>query len=167
MARIALGMQDKIFLGNLDAQRDWGHAKDYVEAMYLMLQQETAEDYVVATGITTTVREFVRMAFAEAGIELEFSGSGADEKAVVKAVASPDIIVQPGTVVVAIDAAYYRPTEVDLLIGDPTKAKTQLGWEPKYDLPALVKEMVASDLALFRREKLLKDQGFQVLNQYE
>lgn len=167
VARIALGMQDKIFLGNLDAQRDWGHAKDYVEAMYLMLQQETAEDYVVATGITTTVREFVRMAFAEAGIELEFSGSGADEKAVVKAVASPDIKVQPGTVVVAIDAAYYRPTEVDLLIGDPTKAKTQLGWEPKYDLPALVKEMVASDLALFRREKLLKDQGFQVLNQYE
>jgi len=167
VARIALGMQDKIFLGNLEAQRDWGHAKDYVEAMYLMLQQETAEDYVVATGITTTVREFVRMAFAEAGIELEFSGSGADEKAVVKAVASPDIKVQPGTVVVAIDAAYYRPTEVDLLIGDPTKAKTQLGWQPKYDLPALVKEMVASDLALFRREKLLKDQGFQVLNQYE
>lgn len=167
VARIALGMQDKIFLGNLDAQRDWGHAKDYVEAMYLMMQQEKAEDYVVATGIACTVREFVRLAFAEAGIELEFSGSGADEKALVKAVKSPDILVQPGKVVVAIDAAYYRPTEVDLLIGDPTKAKTQLGWEPKYDLPALVKEMVASDLALFRREKLLKDQGFQVLNQYE
>lgn len=167
VARIALGMLDKIFLGNLDAQRDWGHAKDYVEAMYLMMQQEKAEDYVVATGITTTVREFVRMAFAEAGIELEFIGSGADEKAIVKAVHKPHVLVQPGTEVVAIDAAYYRPTEVDLLIGDPTKAKTQLGWQPKYDLPALVKEMVASDLSIFSREKMLKDQGFQVLNQYE
>ena len=167
VARIALGMLDKIFLGNLDAQRDWGHAKDYVEAMYLMMQQEKAEDYVVATGITTTVREFVRMAFAEAGIEVEFTGSGADEKAIVKAVHQPNVLVQTGTEVVAIDAAYYRPTEVDLLIGDPTKAKTQLGWQPKFDLQALVKEMVASDLALFRREKLLKDQGFQVLNQYE
>lgn len=167
VARIALGMLDKIFLGNLDAQRDWGHAKDYVEAMYLMMQQEKAEDYVVATGITTTVREFVRMAFAEAGIELEFTGTGADEKAIVKAVHKPNVLVQPGTEVVAIDAAYYRPTEVDLLIGDPTKAKKQLGWQPKYDLPALVKEMVASDLAIFSREKMLKDQGFQVLNQYE
>ena len=167
VARIALGMLDKIYLGNLDAQRDWGHAKDYVEAMYLMMQQEKAEDYVVATGITTTVREFVRMAFAEAGIEVIFTGTGADEKAIVKAVHKPQVQVQPGTEVVAIDATYYRPTEVDLLIGDPTKAKTQLGWQPKYDLAALVKEMVASDLAMFNREKLLKDQGFQVLNQYE
>ncbi len=166
VARIALGMQDKIYLGNLDAQRDWGHAKDYVEAMYLMLQQDIPEDYVVATGVTTTVREFVRMAFAEAGIEVEFRGSSIAETAVVKS-AGEGVLVQPGTTVVAIDANYHRPTEVDLLIGNASKAKTKLGWEPKYSLDMLVNEMVKADLALFRREKMLQEQGYQVLNRYE
>jgi GDPmannose 4,6-dehydratase len=167
VAKISLGMQDKIFLGNLDAQRDWGHAKDYAEAMYLMLQQEKPEDFVIATGVTTTVREFVKMAFAEAGITVAFSGSGIEEKGKVVAVSNPDAAVKIGSEVVAIDANYYRPTEVDLLIGNPTKAKTQLGWIPKYDLAMLVHEMVDADIALFKREKLLKDQGFKVFNQYE
>jgi len=167
VAKISLGMQDKIFLGNLDAKRDWGHAKDYAEAMYLMLQQEKPEDYVIATGVTTTVREFIKMAFAEAGITVEFSGTGLQEKGTVVAVTNADVAVQVGTEVVAIDANYYRPTEVDLLIGNPTKANTQLGWKPKYDLAMLVHEMVEADTALFKREKLLKDQGFKVFNQYE
>lgn len=167
VAKIALGMQDKIYLGNLDAQRDWGHAKDYVEAMYLILQQEKAEDYVIATGITTPVREFVRMAFNEVGVELEFKGSEAGETAVVVSCSNPDFQVEIGKEVVGVDARYYRPTEVELLIGDPTKSKTQLGWEPKYTLPMLVKEMVEADVELFRKEKLLKESGFYVLNQYE
>jgi GDPmannose 4,6-dehydratase len=166
VARIAMGMQEKLYMGNLDARRDWGHAKDYVEAMWLILQQEKAEDYVIATGITTSVRDFIRMAFAEAGIELEFTGKGVDEKAIIKSVA-PGVVVKPGQEVVAIDPRYFRPTEVDLLIGDPTKAQQQLGWKPKYDLSALVKEMVAADIELFQREKLLKDAGFKVLNQFE
>jgi GDPmannose 4,6-dehydratase len=167
VAKISLGMQDKIFLGNLDAQRDWGHAKDYAEAMYLMLQQEKPEDFVIATGVTTTVREFIKMAFAEAGITVEFIGSGIEEKGTVVAVSNPEVAVQVGSEVVAIDTNYYRPTEVDLLIGNPTKANTQLGWKPKYDLAMLVHEMVEADIALFKREKLLKDQGFKVFNQYE
>ena len=167
VAKISMGLQDKIYLGNLNAQRDWGHAKDYVEAMWLMLQQDTPEDFVIATGVTTEVREFVRMAFREAGIEVEFKGSGEQEIGVVVS-CDPSIHQIPaGTVVVAVDPRYYRPTEVELLIGDPTKAKTKLGWEPKYDLPALVKEMVQADIELFTREKLLKDSGFQVKNQYE
>jgi GDPmannose 4,6-dehydratase len=166
VARIAMGMQEKLYMCNLDARRDWGHAKDYVEAMWLILQQEKAEDYVIATGITTSVRDFIRMAFAEAGIELEFTGKGVDEKAIIKSVA-PGVVVKPGQEVVAIDPRYFRPTEVDLLIGDPTKAQQQLGWKPKYDLSALVKEMVAADIELFQREKLLKDAGFKVLNQFE
>ncbi|OMP77837.1 GDP-mannose 4,6-dehydratase [[Flexibacter] sp. ATCC 35208] len=167
VAKIALGMQDKLFMGNLDAKRDWGHAKDYVEAMWLILQQDKPEDYVIATGITTPVREFIRMAFAEAGIELEFKGTGVDEKAFVKSKAADVAGVEIGQEVVAIDPRYFRPTEVDLLIGDPTKSQQQLGWKPKYDLAALVKEMVAADLELFRREKLLKDAGYKVLNQFE
>ena len=150
-AAIGLGLQDKIYLGNLDARRDWGHAKDYVEAMWRILQQDVAEDFVIATGITTTVRDFVRMAFDELGIELEFSGTGADEVAVVSACRNKDFILPIGKEVVAVDAAYFRPTEVELLIGDPTKSKTKLGWEPKYDLAELVKEMMVSDVELFRK----------------
>lgn len=167
VAKIALGMQDKLYLGNLDAKRDWGHAKDYVEAMWLILQQPVAEDYVIATGITTTVRDFVERSFAEAGIELAFRGSAEKETAVVISCSNPDFQVAIGKEVVAVDPRYYRPTEVDLLIGDPTKANQQLGWKPKYDLAMLVKEMVAADIELFKREKLLKDSGYVIKNQFE
>ncbi len=167
VAKIALGMQDKIFLGNLDARRDWGHAKDYVEAMWLILQQEKPEDFVIATGVTTPVREFVRMAFMEVGIELEFRGKNEKEEAIVVSCSHPDYQVETGRVVVAVDPRYYRPTEVELLIGDPTKSNTKLGWKPKYDLPMLVKEMVESDVELFIKEKLLQDSGFAIKNQYE
>jgi len=166
-AKIAMGLQDKLFLGNLDAQRDWGHAKDYVEAMYLILQQDTPEDYVIATGVTTRVREFVRLAFAEVGIVVEFKGEGVDEKGYVVSCSNPDFQIEIGKEVVAVDEKYFRPTEVDLLIGDPTKSKTKLGWKPKYDLQGLVKEMVASDVELFQREKLLKDSGYVIKNQFE
>ena len=160
VAQIALGQQDKLYLGNLDAKRDWGHAKDYVEAMYLILQQEKPEDFVIATGITTPVREFVRRAFAEAGIEVEFTGSGVDEKGIIKAIHNAQYThLSVGQEVVAVDATYFRPTEVDLLIGDPTKAMTKLGWKPKYDLAALVKEMVASDITLFKKELHIKQSG--------
>jgi GDPmannose 4,6-dehydratase len=167
VAKIALGMQDKIYLGNLDAKRDWGHAKDYVEAMWLILQQPVPEDYVIATGITTSVRDFVKMAFAEVGIELEFKGEGSNERGYVVASNHPDFQVEIGKEVIAVDPTYYRPTEADLLIGDPTKAMTQLGWKPKYDLPMLVNEMVTSDVELFRREKLLKDSGYEVNDAHE
>ena len=162
VAKIALGMQDKIYLGNMDAKRDWGHAKDYVEAMWLILQQDVPEDFVIATGVTTTVRDFVKMSFAEVGVEVEFRGEGVDEKGFVIASNNPDFSIEIGKEVVAVDAAYFRPTEVDLLIGDPTKSKTKLGWKPKYDLPMLVKDMVSSDVRLFQKEKLLKESGFQV-----
>lgn len=167
VAKIALGMQDKIYLGNLDARRDWGHAKDYVEAMWRILQQDTPEDYVIATGITTPVRDFIRMAFAEVGITVEFRGEGVDEKGYVVAAANPDFQVPVGKEVVAVDPKYFRPTEVDLLIGDPTKAMTKLNWKPQYDLPMLVKDMVESDVELFRKEKLLKDSGFTVNDAHE
>jgi GDPmannose 4,6-dehydratase len=170
-ASIALGLQDKLYLGNLDAQRDWGHAKDYVEAMYLILQQEKPEDYVIATGITTKVRDFVSMAFRELGIELEFEGEGVNEKGrVVKIIKNPldesvDAMIatklKQGDVVVEVDPRYFRPTEVDLLIGDPTKAMTKLGWKPKYDLPALVKDMVSSDFRQMQKNKFLKDSGYK------
>ena len=166
-AKIALGLQDKLYLGNLDAQRDWGHAKDYVEAMWLILQQETPEDYVIATGITTTVRDFVKMSFNEVGIELIFKGEGAEEKAYVATCSREDYQLEIGKEVVAVDAAYFRPTEVDLLIGDPTKSKTKLGWKPQYDLPALVKEMMESDVDHFKKELMLKDAGYSVKNQFE
>jgi len=167
VAKIALGLQDKIYLGNMDAQRDWGHAKDYVEAMYLILQQEKPEDYVIATGVTTPVREFVRMAFMEAGIEVEFQGEGEKEVGIIKSATAPSKALAIGKEVVAVDPRYYRPTEVDLLIGDPSKSQRQLGWKPKYDLPMLVKEMVAADLELFKKEKLLHDSGFPIKKQYE
>jgi GDPmannose 4,6-dehydratase len=167
VAKIALGLQDKIYLGNLDAQRDWGHAKDYVEAMWLILQQEKPEDYVIATGITTPVRDFVRMAFAEVGIELEFKGKAENEVGFVKACKNPEFQVEIGKEVISVDKKYYRPTEVELLIGDPTKAQTQLGWKPKYDLPALVQEMVANDVELFKKERLLQQSGYYVRNQFE
>jgi GDPmannose 4,6-dehydratase len=167
VAKISTGLQDVLFLGNLDAQRDWGHAKDYVEAMYLILQQDVAEDYVIATGVTTRVREFVRMAFNEVGIEVEFKGEGADEKGYVVSCSNPDYQVPAGKLIVAVDAKYFRPTEVDLLIGDPTKSKTKLGWKPKYDLALLIKEMVAADVDHFRKEKLLQSSGYVIKNQFE
>jgi GDPmannose 4,6-dehydratase len=143
---IVKGKQEKMYMGNLDAKRDWGHAKDYVEAMWRILQQDQPEDFVIATGITTTVREFIRMAFAETGIELAFSGEGVNEVGNVKSCSNPAYQLPIGKEVVAVDPEYFRPTEVDLLIGDATKAKTKLGWQPQYDLAALVKEMVASDV---------------------
>ncbi|WP_447641642.1 MULTISPECIES: GDP-mannose 4,6-dehydratase [Chitinophagaceae] len=149
-AAIALGKQRCLYLGNLNSQRDWGHAKDYVEAMWRILQQDKPEDYVIATGATTYIRDFVRMAFDEVGIELTFEGENEEEVAKVKTCNHPDYQLETGTVVVRVDPQYYRPTEVDLLIGDPTKSKTKLGWKPQYDLAALVKEMVASDLELFK-----------------
>ena len=166
-SRIALGLQDKVYLGNLNAKRDWGHAKDYVEAMYLMLQQDKAEDYVIATGTTTEVREFVRLAFLEAGIVLEFKGQGRDEVALVKACNNPKYRIEIGKEVLAIDPEYYRPTEVDLLLGDPKKANTKLNWKPKYNLQALVQDMMKSDLALFERDMYLKKGGHKVLNYHE
>ena len=157
-AKIALGMDNCLYLGNLDARRDWGHAKDYIEGMYLILQQEKPEDFVLATGITTTIRDFVKMSFAELGIELGFRGKDeAEEGYVIKN--TGEYIIEVGKVVVKVDPKYYRPTEVDLLIGDPTKAMTKLGWKPKYDLTALVKEMVASDVSLFKKELYIKQSG--------
>lgn len=167
VSKIALGLQDNLYLGNLDARRDWGHAKDYVEAMWLILQQDQPEDYVIATGVTTTVRDFVKMSFREVGIEIEFKGEGIEEKGYIKSCSDPDFNLKEGQEVVAVDPKYFRPTEVDLLIGDPTKSKTKLGWIPKYDLPALVKEMMASDVDHFRKELMLKAAGYTVKNQFE
>jgi GDPmannose 4,6-dehydratase len=167
VSRIALGLQENVYLGNLDAKRDWGHAKDYVEAMYLMLQQETPEDFVVATGITTTVRDFVKMAFNEVGIEVGFSGEGIDEKGVVVACHNPEYQVEVGKQVVAVDKRYFRPTEVELLIGDPTKAQEKLGWKPKYDLPMLVNDMMKADVALFKRDQYLREGGHKIMNYHE
>ncbi|MDH4460396.1 MAG: GDP-mannose 4,6-dehydratase [Flectobacillus sp.] len=149
--QIALGQQEKLYLGNLNAERDWGHAKDYVEAMWLILQQETAEDFVIATGVTTRVREFVRMAFAELGIEVTFSGEGVEEIGVVASCSNPLYQLPIGKEVVAVDPRYFRPTEVELLIGDPTKSKTKLGWEPKYDLKGLVEDMMQADMKVFSK----------------
>jgi GDPmannose 4,6-dehydratase len=146
VSKIVTGQEDILKLGNLDAKRDWGHAKDYVEGMWLMMQQEVPEDFVLATGITTTVRDFVGMAFAEAGVELNFTGEGIDEKAFVAKCSNPDYQLPVGKQVVGIHPRYFRPTEVDLLIGDATKANTKLGWMPKYDLPMLVKEMMEEEL---------------------
>jgi GDPmannose 4,6-dehydratase len=158
-AAIALGQQECLYLGNLDAQRDWGHAKDYVEAMWRILQQDVPEDYVIAMGETTYVRDFVRMAFAEVGIEIEFRGAGVDEKGYVKACTNADYQIELGKQVIAIDPQYFRPTEVDLLIGDPTKSKTKLGWSPKYDLEGLVKEMMDCDVARVEKERMLREAG--------
>lgn len=167
VARIALGLQNKVFLGNIDARRDWGHAQDYVEAMWRILQQEEPEDFVIATGVTTTVREFVRMAFTEVGIDVEFTGEGIEEKGYVVGCTNPDCKVQIGEIVVEIDPRYFRPTEVELLIGDPTKAKTKLGWVPKHDLASLVKDMMQADVELFRRDAYLLKGGHKVYNYHE
>ncbi|MBN9482722.1 MAG: GDP-mannose 4,6-dehydratase [Bacteroidetes bacterium 43-93] len=160
-AQIALGLQEKLYIGNLNAQRDWGHAKDYVEAMWRILQHDKADDFVIATGITTYVRDFVKMAFEEVGIELEFKGEGIEEVGIVKSSATEH--VSAGQIVVCIDPAYFRPTEVELLIGDASKAKNELGWEPKYTLQELVKEMVASDLNIFKKEKMLQEAGYNFI----
>jgi GDPmannose 4,6-dehydratase len=157
VAQMALGLQDTLFMGNIDSQRDWGHAKDYVEAMWLILQQDQPEDFVISTGVTTPVRDFIRMAFREVGVELNFEGEGVDEKGIVVSSSNPEYAFKIGQVVVQIDPAYFRPTEVDLLIGDNTKAKTKLGWTPKYTLDMLVKEMMEADLAIFKKEKYLKN----------
>jgi len=167
VARIALGLQDEMYLGNLDAKRDWGHAKDYVEAMWLMLQHDTPEDFVIATGITTSVRDFLKMAFAEVGVGVEFKGTGVNEKASVKSCSHPDYQLPMGKEVMSVDAAYFRPSEVDLLKGDSTKAQQKLKWKPKYTLPMLVKEMVEADLELFRKDKYLKEGGHKIFNYHE
>jgi GDPmannose 4,6-dehydratase len=167
VARIALGMQEKLFLGNLSAKRDWGHAKDYVKAMYLILQQDKPDDFVIATGVTTEVRDFVRMAFNEVGIELDFKGEGINEKAFVKSCNNPEYQVPIGKEVLAIDPAYFRPTEVELLIGDPSKSNNVLGWFPEYDLQGLVKDMMESDIHLMKKDRYLKDGGYKVFNYFE
>ena len=154
-------------MGNLDAKRDWGHAKDYVEAMYLILQQNKAEDFVIATGQTNSVREFFRLSCLEAGLEIEFRGVGMEEKAFVVNCTNPEFNVQKNKPILNIDKRYFRPSEVDLLIGDPTKAQQKLGWKPKYDLASLVKEMMASDIELFRKDKYLKEGGHNVYNYNE
>lgn len=166
-ARIALGLQDKLYLGNLDAQRDWGHAKDYVRMMWMILQADEAEDWVIATGTTTPVREFVRMAFNEVGIELDFVGEGVDEKAYVKKCTNPEFQIEIGKEVLAVDPKYFRPTEVDLLIGDPSKAKNKLGWIPQYDLADLVKDMMKSDVKLMQKDQYLKEGNFSTFNYFE
>lgn len=181
VAKIALGLQNDLYMGNLDAQRDWGHAKDYVEAMWRILQQEVAEDYVIATGITTRVRDFIRMAFDEVGLKIKFEGEGIDEKGILEAIDSEkyknalgkdfsiENITLPkiGAEIVKVDPQYFRPTEVDLLIGDPSKSKTKLGWQPKYDLPMLVEEMVAADVKLFQKDIHLVQGGHKILKQAE
>lgn len=167
VAEIVLGLKKKLWLGNLDAKRDWGHAKDYVEAMWLILQQKEPEDFVIATGVTTPVREFVRMSFAHAGVEVRFEGKDEAEKAIVVSTNSPDIPLSEGDVVVEVDKRYFRPTEVDLLLGDPTKAKEKLGWTAKYNVNELAKEMVESDIENFRKDIILKESGFQTLRQFE
>ena len=167
VAEIVLGLKKKLWLGNLDAKRDWGHAKDYVEAMWLILQQDEPEDFVIATGVTTAVRDFVKLAFAHAGVMVDFEGEGEKEKGIVKEVSLPDIPLRRGDVVVEVDKRYFRPTEVDLLLGDPTKAKQKLGWTAKYTLSELVKEMVEADIENFRKDVILKDSGYNTLRQFE
>ena len=167
IARIALGLQDKLYLGNLDAKRDWGHAKDYVRMMWMILQAEQPEDWVIATGKTTTVREFVRMAFECVGIELEFKGTGINEKAFVVKSTKSLFQIEKGKEVLSIDSAYFRPTEVDLLIGDSTKAKEKLGWVPEHDLSSLVKDMMQSDIKLMQRDLYLKQGGYKIIDNHK
>ena len=174
-SKIALGLQDKLYLGNLDAKRDWGHAKDYVKMMWLILQADEPEDWVIATGQTTAVRDFVQMAFRYAGIELEFKGEGIDEKGIVKSIDSnrmkelgiENSTLQVGDEVVAVDPKYFIPTEVDLLLGDPTKAEQKLGWRREYQLKELVDDMMASDLKLMTKDQYLKDGGYTIMNYFE
>ena len=166
-SKIALGLQDKLYLGNLDAKRDWGHAKDYVQMMWLILQADEAEDWVIATGETTTVRDFVKMSFKYAGIELEFKGIGKEEKAYVVSCSNPEYQVAIGTEVVSVDPKYFRPTEVDLLLGDPTKAEQKLGWKREYRLEELVNDMMESDLKLMTKDVYLQDAGYKTLSYFE
>ncbi len=165
--RIALGLQQCLFMGNIDSKRDWGHAKDYVQAMWLMLQHDKADDFVIATGVTTTVRDFIIKVFARLGMVIEFKGKGVDEVGFASKVAGSDAKVKAGDVVMKIDPKYFRPTEVELLIGDPSKAKQDLKWELKYDLDALVKDMVDSDLQLFKRDHYLKEGGHKIFQHHE
>lgn len=167
VSRIVLGMQDKLYLGNLGARRDWGHAKDYVQAMWRILQQDVPEDFVIATGVTTEVREFVRKAFAYVGVELEFRGEGADEKGVVVKSGNPEYQLPAGATVVEVDPRYFRPTEVELLIGDPTKARERLNWKPQFNLQSLIDDMMHSDLNEMRREKYLQEGGYRTMNYFE
>jgi GDPmannose 4,6-dehydratase len=167
VAKMAVGFSEVLYLGNLDAQRDWGHAKDYVDAMWRILQQDYPEDFVIATGITTSVRDFVIMAFKEAGIQIEFKGKGIDEKGYVVSCTNSFFQIEIGKEVVLIDPKYFRPTEVDLLIGDPTKSKSKLGWTPEYNLQMLVAEMMAADVEHFQKEKMLQIAGYKTKNQFE
>ena len=167
VSKIALGLQDKFYLGNLEAKRDWGHAKDYVRMMWMILQADQPEDWVIATGVTTTVRDFVSMAFKQVGIELEFKGTGVDEKAYVKSCSKQEFQLAIGKEVLSIDPTYFRPTEVDLLIGDPSKAKNKLGWVPEHDLASLVKDMMQSDIALMQKDVVLLKAGHEILKQAE
>lgn len=179
VARIALGLQKEVYMGNLSSQRDWGHAKDYVKAMYLILQQDTPDDYVIATGITTTIRDFIKMSFAEIGIKLEFTGEGINEKGKIYSIDDATfcnkvglthieaIKNRIGEVVVGVDPSYFRPTEVDILIGDNSKAKNKLGWEPTYNLKTLCEDMVKADLLLMKKEQFLKDEGYNIFNYFE
>jgi GDPmannose 4,6-dehydratase len=166
VAQLALGLTNKLYMGNIDAKRDWGHAKDYVEAMWLILQQDIPEDYVIATGLTTSVRDFIKMSFEQVGVELEFKGEGVEEKGYVKS-CTDEYAFTKGQEVVCIDPKYFRPTEVELLIADATKAQQKLGWTPKYTLQQMVNEMVQVDLESFKREQLLINSGFEVLRQHE
>ena len=166
-SKIALGLQDKLYLGNLDAKRDWGHAKDYVRMMWMILQADKPEDWVIATGITTSVRDFLKMSFAYVGIELEFKGKGVDEKGFVKSCNNPKYQVGQGNEVIAVDPEYFRPTEVQLLIGNPAKAKEKLGWVAEHSLSDLVNDMMESDLLLMTKEQYLKDGGYQIMNNCE
>ncbi|WP_439583478.1 GDP-mannose 4,6-dehydratase [Dyadobacter bucti] len=175
-AKIVLGLQDCLYMGNIDAQRDWGHAKDYVEAMYLILQQEVSEDFVIATGVTTRVREFIRQTFAFLGVEVTFEGTEENEVGTIASVNSVRLLelgiaegehLKAGTPVLKIDPRYYRPTEVELLIGDPTKSNEKLGWKPRYSLKTLIEDMATNDLRLFQKDKLLMREGFGVLNYFE
>jgi GDPmannose 4,6-dehydratase len=167
VAKIGLGLQDKIYLGNLNAKRDWGHAKDYVELMWKILQYDKAEDWVIATGVTTSVRDFVRLSFKEIGVEVRFEGEGVDEKGYVASCSNSNYQLEIGTEIVAVDPKYFRPTEVDLLIGDSSKAQNTLDWKPKYTVETLCSEMVQADIELFKKDQLLKDAGFQIKNEFE
>ena len=167
VSKIALGLQDKVYLGNLEAQRDWGHAKDYVRMMWMILQADQPEDWVIATGVTTKVRDFVIMAFKQVGVELEFKGTGVNEKAFIKSCNNPKYQLEIGKEILTIDPTYFRPTEVDLLIGDPTKAKEKLGWVPEHDLESLVNDMMTSDLKLMKKEHFLKSGGYKIVNSFE
>lgn len=179
VSRIVLGLQDKVFMGNLSSKRDWGHAKDYIKAMYLILQQDTPDDYVISTGVTTTIRDFIKMSFAETGVTVDFKGENEQEQGYIvnvddnifsKAVGAEHLDAfrkRIGEVVVGVDPAYFRPTEVDILIGDNSKAKSKLGWEPEYDLKGLCEDMVSSDIALMKKEDYLKNGGYRILNYFE